>query len=415
MFTNLRANIMSNRHQIKYRVLMLIVAISILTTMSALMHADTGSCDGASITLPFTDVAAGNVFFCSIAEAYFSGLTNGTSSTTYNPSSPVPREQMAAFVTRTQDGAIKRANKRAFMQQWWTPTEAASLRSTSITNPVDIVFDGLDLWVSSFSTGTVKRIRASDGQVLGTWTGASSAYAIIAAAGRIFVTAQTSPAGKIYVINPDAAPAAVTVFESDIGDEPIAITYDGANLWTANVGSMAGNGSISRVNAATALDSTFTTGFARPWDIFWDGANLWVADGGDNHLKLVDPSSGAVLESIAIDNQPRYLLFDGTNIWVTNFDSNSISVVRAVGSLRGTVLATLTGNGLAFPQGMAFDGERVMVCNNGNGGSLSLFRAADFTPLVNMSTGASSAPRAACSDGVNFWIARTGNNDIARF
>src|ERR1041384_7183637 len=234
-------------------------------------------------------------------------------------------------------------------------------------------------------------------------------------AGQISLPAQPPPAGKIYVINPDAAPAAVTVFESDIGDEPIAITYDGANLWTANVGSMAGNGSISRVNAATALDSTFTTGFARPWDIFWDGANLWVADGGDNHLKLVDPSSGAVLESIAIDNQPRYLLFDGTNIWVTNFDSNSISVVRAVGSLRGTVLATLTGNGLAFPQGMAFDGERVMVCNNGNGGSLSLFRAADFTPLVNMSTGASSAPRAACSDGVNFWIARTGNNDIARF
>jgi len=29
------------------------------------------------ITLPFADVPATNVFFCAIAEAYFSGLTNG--------------------------------------------------------------------------------------------------------------------------------------------------------------------------------------------------------------------------------------------------------------------------------------------------------------------------------------------------
>ncbi len=47
--------------------------------------ADTGTCGGAMVTLPFTDVA-GNIFFCQIAEAYFSGLTNGTTPTTYSPS-----------------------------------------------------------------------------------------------------------------------------------------------------------------------------------------------------------------------------------------------------------------------------------------------------------------------------------------
>src|ERR1041384_1858057 len=116
-------------------------------------------------------------FFSRLPKLTFSGSPTAHTRPPSNPPLPGPASQWAPFFPPPTDGAIKRANKRAFMQQWWTPTEAASLRSTSITNPVDIVFDGLDLWVSSFSTGTVKRIRASDGQVLGTWTGASSAYA----------------------------------------------------------------------------------------------------------------------------------------------------------------------------------------------------------------------------------------------
>lgn len=53
------------------------------------------------ITLPFTDVPAGNGFFCSIAEAYFSALTNGTSPATFSPATGVTREQMAAFINQT--------------------------------------------------------------------------------------------------------------------------------------------------------------------------------------------------------------------------------------------------------------------------------------------------------------------------
>jgi hypothetical protein len=58
-------------------------------------------------TVPFTDVSS-NIFFCQIAEAYFSGLTNGTTPTTYSPDDFVRRDQMAAFTTRTQDAALIR-------------------------------------------------------------------------------------------------------------------------------------------------------------------------------------------------------------------------------------------------------------------------------------------------------------------
>jgi DNA-binding beta-propeller fold protein YncE len=95
-------------------------------------------------------------------------------------------------------------------------------------------------------------------------------------------------------------------------------------------------------------------------------------------------------------------VFDGGNIWVPNYNDSSISVIRAS---NGAVLATLTGNGQNAPFVAAFDGQRVLVTNNNPGGSsVSLWKAADLTPLGFFSTGAGTEPSGACSDGVNFWI-----------
>jgi hypothetical protein len=107
------------KEKLRSAVILLLTIVVLLFTSSRL-PADTGTCGGAMTTLPFTDVA-GNVFFCQIAEAYFSGLTNGTTPTTYSPSANVPREQMAAFITRTQDSALRRGSRRAALNQWATP------------------------------------------------------------------------------------------------------------------------------------------------------------------------------------------------------------------------------------------------------------------------------------------------------
>jgi hypothetical protein len=88
---------MRNKGRLTIRLVLLASLVMGLTLISTRLHADTGTCGGQSITLPFTDVTS-SPFFCQIAEAFFSGLTNGTSPTTYSPSSPVPREQMAAFI-----------------------------------------------------------------------------------------------------------------------------------------------------------------------------------------------------------------------------------------------------------------------------------------------------------------------------
>src|SRR5262244_3160509 len=128
----------------------LALAVIVLLFTSNRLPADTGTCSGVMTTLPFTDVM-GNIFFCQIAEAYFSGLTNGTTPTTYSPDDFVRRDQMAAFVSRTQDSSLSRGSRRAALGQWATPTALPNTGRTAVGgHPFLVASDGADLWVASF-------------------------------------------------------------------------------------------------------------------------------------------------------------------------------------------------------------------------------------------------------------------------
>ena len=75
---------MNINRTIRYRMTLLATAVIAIAISSTQLKADTGKCGGASITLPFTDVPSSSIFFCSVAEAYFSALTNGTDDTHYS-------------------------------------------------------------------------------------------------------------------------------------------------------------------------------------------------------------------------------------------------------------------------------------------------------------------------------------------
>jgi DNA-binding beta-propeller fold protein YncE len=220
------------------------------------------------------------------------------------------------------------------------------------------------------------------------------------------VTGITSP-GKLYIMDP--AVATVFMLPISLGSFPGQLSFDGARIWTANQG-----GSVSIVTLNPLSVNTVTAGFTEPEGILYDGANMWVTDAGNqrdpgNLFKL--DSNGAIIQTITVGPYAKFSVFDGTNIWVPNYGSSTVTVVRAS---TGTVLATLAGNGLNFPQTAAFDGERILVTNH-NGNSVSLWNAADLSPLGSVSTGSGSNPFGACSDGLNFWITLEDANKLARF
>src|SRR6266545_7531906 len=66
---------------------------------------------------PFTDTA--NDAFCPfVLEVFYTGITTGTTPATYSPADNVTRLQMAAFLSRTVDGVLKRGSRRATLRKF---------------------------------------------------------------------------------------------------------------------------------------------------------------------------------------------------------------------------------------------------------------------------------------------------------
>lgn len=358
---------------------------------------------------PFTDVTPA---FCPyILELYYLGITAGTSATTFSPDDPLTRGQAAVFVAKGFNQSLGRGSRRAALGQWWTttPHDDLGLGVTTIGGtPRSVRSDGADLWVADDTNGTISRVRGSDGTLLETWTGASGATDVLVAMGRVFAGGAGFPS-SLYMLDPSQPAGAVTTIASDIPPHPLNMAYDGSRIWTANLG-----GSVSIVTPGGSLPWTLTnvtTGFSSPFGIVFDGSHVWVTDVLAGTLLELD-AAGGILRTVnfGAGTTPKQPAFDGANLWVP-LGEDSVAVVRASD---GAVLTTLTGNGIAFPAIATFDGQRILVSNN-TGNSISLWRAADLTPLGSFTFATGAAPFGVCSDGVNFWIALKGSGQLARF
>ena len=335
-----------------------------------------------------------------VLEVFYLGITTGTSPTTYDPTGNVSRLQMAAFLSRTVDGVLKRGSRRAVLDRFWTK----AINETTVgPNPIGVKSDGLDIWVADNGGGTVSRVRASDGKLLETWTGATSARGVLTGAGLVLVTGATSP-GQLYLIEARQPAGAVTTVATNLGDGARGIAFDDNLLWTANTSSV----SLVNLDTDPATVTTVTSGFNNVFGPVFDGSRIWVSNSNTGTLLKLD-SAGAILQTVTVGTGPAFPMYDGGNIWVPNLGSNSISIVRPS---TGAVLATLTGNGLSQPGAAAFDGQRVLVTSF-NSNNVSLWKAADLTPIGFFNVGATS--NRACSDGLDFWITLGASGAVMRF
>lgn len=366
-------------------------------------------CGSGNYPFPYTDVAAvGDAFCPGIMEAYVLGVTKGTTPTTFSPNQTVDRTQMTTFLQRSLDQGLRRSARHAALNQWWLPGGASGMQAIGVGgSPQHCTADGDAIWATN--DGQVVKVEASTGKVLGTWTGATSSYDALSAAGRIFVTGNESP-GKLYVIDTTQPAGAVTVAAANLGNNPTGIAFDGGRLWTAN-----GSGSVSIITVQPTtpynIVTTVSAGFVFPFGIVYDGARIWVTDFAAGTLLRLD-ATGAVVQTVTVGASPIAPVFDGANIWVPNQGSNSITVVQATtGAVVGTINAD-AANQLNGPVGASFDGQRILVTNFG-GASVSVFKAADMSFIANVAT--SALPRFPCSDGINFWLPMLNAASVLRF
>ena len=266
---------------------------------------------------------------------------------------------MAVFLSRTVDGVLKRGTRRTALQKFAVANSAAALALTTVGDgPRFVACDGADVWVTNNASSSVSRVRASDGRLLETWTGATGANAVHSDMGRIFVDRDISP-GVLYTINPAQAAGVVTTVATNLGAEPDGIAFDGGRIWTANKG-----GSVSIVTPGATVPWTVTTvtvGFSSLRGAIFDGAkDVWVTDNVPDTAGLLMKldQGGAILQTVTVGGSAHYPAFDGANFWVPVQITDSVAVVRGA---TGALLQTLTGNGLSAPRAAAFDGERILV------------------------------------------------------
>ena len=252
---------------------------------------------------------------------------------------------------------------------------------------------------------------------------------------------------------------------------PAGVVSDGTYLYVADTG----NHTIRRIVISTGAVSTFAgqpgvagaadgTGasatFNNPVGLATDGTNLYVADSGNNKIRQVTLSGGAVTSLTGVANSaaasgvqdgsginatftnPTGLATDGVSLYVVDSGNNKIRKVTisggAVTSLTGaSSLATAPGaadgtaSAVSFsaPFGIAIDGAKtsLYVADAGNnkirqvdiatGAASSVTGAAGLTVSPGAADGAGASasmnnPRGIAIDSVNLYVADTGNNKI---
>ncbi len=350
--------------------------------------------------VPYTDIS---IFCAEIRIAYYTGITQGTTATTYSPGSNVVRDTMAAFTTRTLNAALLRGSPRSAAGMLWTPMAGAAIATVG-SNPSGMVSDGADLWIVDGTSQKLFRV-GHNGNVLGTWTGLSGASEVLVTPGRVIVSGANT---SVYVIDPSQPPGAVAPFSSAPSAGGGGLAFDGQKIWRPSASAT----TVSLFNS----DGTYLAEFGpMPTPIrgiFFDGTFMWLV-AGDGTLRRVNPQTfvtSDILLGSAFLSAIR-LGFDGQNLWVPNPENNQIFIVRP-GSQ--TVIATVIGNSMNGPNAVAFDGLHMLVTNKG-GNSVSVFQATDLTALGNSLLAPGVVPSQAASDGLNFFAIGSGNGQLWKF
>jgi hypothetical protein len=150
---------------------------------------------------------------------------------------------------------------------------------------------------------------------------------------------------------------AQTTTYGGVGSEPIALTFDGTNIWVANEGS---NNVTKMLAANGSVVGTYPAG-TNPDALAFDGTSIWVANNmNPGYATKLLASDGSIQGSFFLggaDGFPYGIVFDGTYIWTANFGSSSTTKLASDGSIVGSYFAG------SSPFGIVFDGSNIWFTN----------------------------------------------------
>ncbi len=151
----------------------------------------------------------------------------------------------------------------------------------------------------------------------------------------------------------------------------------------------------------------------KPRGIASDGKQLWVSDEETRKVYALDPRSGAILQTLAIDlEKPKGLAFDGKSIWIADEGTRKI---HAINPINGRVVRTIKleipkEKGFKSLEGITWDGKYLWTAIYA-GFSSSFNQINTENGRIIKSIFADCHPRGIASDGNYIWsICYNGGN-----
>ncbi|HTZ98090.1 MAG TPA: hypothetical protein VMB18_16935 [Terriglobales bacterium] len=215
--------------------------------------------------------------------------------------------------------------------------------------PLGVTFDGENIWVSDNFDNTVTKLRASDGKVLGNFS-VRAPWWMTSDGENIWVPSYGEK-GTVTKLRASDGKNLGTFATGGTGGA-MATAFDGANVWVTNF-SGAGNGTVSKLRAIDGtLLGVYTVG-PNPLGVTFDGTYIWVANIGGASVTKLQPSDGKVLGTFTVAPEPYSVISDGQHIWVTG----ALELTELQGS-DGAVVAKYP---IENTTGIAFDGKNVWI------------------------------------------------------
>ena len=291
-----------------------------------------------------------------------------------------------------QQGPAGNTPGHVALLQWW-----ASLTYTAGSNPIGVVFDGTNIWITNIGSSSVTKLLASTGSAVGTYTVGANPYGIAFDGTNIWVANSASS-----TVTKLLASTGATVGTYPAGSNPYGVAFDGINIWVSNYNSS----SVTELLASTgATVGTYPVG-SNPYGVAFDGTNIWVANSGGSSVTELLASTGATVGAYPVGTHPFLVAFDGTNIWVSNIGSSTVTKLLA--STGATVGTYPVGS---EPYGVAFDGTNIWVANSGSGSVTKLLASTGAT-VSTYTVGPS--PYWVAFDGANIWVANYNGGTVSK-
>jgi len=242
--------------------------------------------------------------------------------------------------------------------------DMALITHIPLSSPMfSITFDGTYL-VGITQSGYLTYVNPANNTVVKqTYVGVSSSYEVRYFDGYFWASRYED--NRVTKIDPAtgaqlcSAKATATVG----GQWAINVKVLGGKLWVTDYA----NGYLFQINTTNCATSVITPKFNTTlWDVIEANGSLWALT--YNGLYKVDPTTGAILTSVPLENGAMTVNYDGKYFWINYYNSTTIKALDPAQNY--AVVKTFTGNGIAAYKART-DGRYIVYIYYENGGKFT--------------------------------------------